>query len=68
MTATTYDEKVYDLASKFLEDEPNLFTLHHNHHLACAIQTAIEEYIADANRSYEPPSAPGWEGGFAETH
>lgn len=68
MTTQTYDTKVYDLASAFLEDEPNLFTMHHNHHLACAIQSAIEEYIAEANRNYEPPDAPGWEGGFAENH
>lgn len=52
MAAKTYDEKCYDLAGLFLQDEPDLFTLHHNHHLACAIQTAIEEYIEDAKRTY----------------
>lgn len=66
--ATTYDEKVYDLASLFLEDAPDLFTMHHNHHLACAIQTAIEEYIADAQRNYDGPNVPGFEAGFAENH
>ena len=44
----TYDEKTCDLAEHFLEGEPELFTMHHTHHLACAIQTAIEDYIADA--------------------
>lgn len=68
MTAKTYDEKCYDLASVFLEDEPELFTMHHNHLLACAIQTAIEEYIEDAKRAYEPPSPPGFEAGFADNH
>jgi hypothetical protein len=68
MAPMTYDEKVYDLASAFLEDEPNLFTMHHNHHLACAIQRAIEDYIADANRNYEPKDSPGFEGGFADNH
>ena len=66
--AKTYDEKCADLADHFLQDEPHLYTQHHTHHLACAIQQAIEDYIEEAIRNYEPPDPPGFEGGFAENH
>jgi hypothetical protein len=51
MTAKTYDEKCLDLAEHFLQDEPDLDTIHNGHHLACAIQTAIEEWFEDAKRT-----------------
>lgn len=43
----TYDEKSYYLAVHFLHDEPQIDTEDHRHRLARAIQTAIEDYIAD---------------------
>lgn len=57
MTVKSYDEKCHDLASIFLEDEPELYTKDHKHYLACAIQTAIEDYIEDAKRG----PGPNWD-------
>jgi hypothetical protein len=49
----TYDEKCYDLAASFLEDEPHLFTEQNNVALAAAIQSAIEDWIANARDNYD---------------
>lgn len=68
MTVKTYDEKSLDLAEHFLQDEPNLYTNDACHHLACAIQTAVENWIEDAKRNTEPRDPPGFEAGFAENH
>lgn len=69
MTVKTYDTKSYELAEAFLKDSPHLDTMDHCHHLACAIQTAIEDYIEGANRNYEPKeTGDAWAGGFAENH
>lgn len=68
MTVKSYDPKSYDLASAFLEDEPVLFTHKRCHELALLIQAAIEDFIADERRNYEPPDQPGFEGGFAGNH
>jgi hypothetical protein len=64
----TFDSKCYDLASAFLEDEPNLFTEGGCNELAAAIQQTIEDFIADYRRNYEPPDPPGFEAGFADNH
>lgn len=45
MTVKTYDEKSYDLAEHFLSDHPTLNTLDKIHHLALAIQAAVEDWI-----------------------
>lgn len=66
--AKTFDSKCYDLASEFLEGEPGLFTDARCNELAALIQQTIEDFIADANRNYEPPDPPGFEGGFADNH
>lgn len=68
MTVKTYDEKSYDLAEHFLSDTPHLDTFDNIHHLALAIQQAVEDWIEDKQRNYEPPDPPGFEGGFAENH
>lgn len=64
----SYDTKCYDLAEAFLEDEPALNNESHRKALAQEIQNAIESFIEDARRNYEPPDPPGFEGGFAENH
>ena len=65
----SYDEKCYDLAAAFLEDEPGLFTEKHNVALAQLIQTTIEDYIRHERDNYEPADDPvAWSGGFAENH
>lgn len=66
--AQTFDSKCYDLASTFLEDEPNLFSHDGCTELASRIQQTIEDFIEEARRNYEPPDPRGWEGGFAENH
>lgn len=68
MTAKTYDVKCYDLADEFLSDTPHLHTEKRTDELAKLIQQAIEDFIADEQRNYEPPDPPGWEGGFADNH
>lgn len=67
-SAKTFDSKCYDLASAFLEDEPNLFTDANCNELAAEIQRTIEDFIADAKRNSEPQDASGFEGGFAANH
>lgn len=49
----TYDEKCYDLASAFLEDEPGLFNHKNSNELAGVIQRAIEDYIKVARANYD---------------
>ena len=63
-----YDTKCFDLAEAFLEDSPHLATAKRTDELAQLIQTTIEDFIASEEQNYEPPSPPGWEGGFAENH
>lgn len=65
---STYDPKSYDLASAFLEDEPNLFTHAKCDELAALIQRAIEDQIEHWRRNVEPPCPAGFEAGFAENH
>ena len=64
----TFDSRCYDLASVFLEDEPNLFTDSACMLLAARIQQAVEDFIAEARDNYEPRDPPGFEGGFADNH
>lgn len=45
MTVKSYDQKSYDLAEAFLQDEPRLNTEAHRDELAKQIQTSIEDYI-----------------------
>ncbi len=49
----TYDEKCYDLAAAFLEDEPGLFTEKNNVELAAAIQECIETWLTNARDNYD---------------
>jgi hypothetical protein len=49
----TYDEKCYDLAAAFLEDEPYLLTERNNVDLAAVIQSAIEEWLTNARDNYD---------------
>jgi hypothetical protein len=63
----TYDPACYDLASSFLEDS-QVNSEKRCDELARLIQQTIEDYIAYEERHYEPPDAPGFEGGFAENH
>ncbi len=53
MTTATYDERCYDLAAVFLEDEPGLFTERNNVALALLIQGTIEAFITDARDNYD---------------
>jgi hypothetical protein len=53
MTIKTYDEKCYRLAEQFLEDEPELYTMDKCHHLACAIQQAVEDFIESERSTLE---------------
>ncbi len=53
MIIRTYDEKCYDLAAMFLEDEPGLFTERNNVALAKAIQETIETWLTDARDNYD---------------
>jgi len=55
MTVKSYDSRSYDLAEIFLEDTPHLNTERRRDELAKVIQTAIEDYLTDAERNYEPP-------------
>ncbi len=57
MTAT-YDEKCYDLAAAFLEDEPHLLTHLNNVALAQVIQNAVESWIDFTKLNYEPEDQP----------
>ncbi len=68
MTVTTYDEKSYELAEHFLQDEPSLNTKAGRDDLAKAIQAAVEDWFERAKDNYEPPDPPGFEGGFAPNH
>lgn len=63
-----FDSKCYDLASAFLEDEPDLFTDKKSKELARVIQDAIEDYIYDQRKNCEPREPTGFEGGFAANH
>lgn len=66
----TFDSRCYDLAETFLSDVGALH-LHSEarcNALAAEIQHVIEDFIADANRNYEPPDPPGFEAGFADNH
>jgi hypothetical protein len=49
----TYDEKCYDLAAEFLQDEPGLFTERNNVALAAAIQERIEDWLTNARDNYD---------------
>ena len=51
----TYDEKCYDLAAEFLEDDMLLFTERNNVELARAIQETIENWMKAARDNWEPP-------------
>ncbi len=53
MTTATYDERCYDLAAVFLEDEPHLFTEKNNVALALAIQETIEDWIRTERDNYD---------------
>ena len=64
----TCDSRCTDLASVFLEDEPNLFTEQGCTELAKRIQQTVEDFIAEASHNYEPRDPPGFEGGFADNH
>lgn len=65
----SFDEKCYELALMFLEDEPHLNTDKNADALACAIQECIEDWIRQAKDNYEPPDDPvAWSGGFANNH
>lgn len=66
----SYDKKCYDLADAFLSDTDtsHLGSESNKDKLAQEIQNTIEAFIAEANDNYEPPDAPGWEGGFADNH
>jgi hypothetical protein len=68
MPTKTYDPACFDLAETFLQDVPNLWTKDRAHRLAIEIQEAVEIFIADEQRNYEPPDPPGFEGGFADNH
>lgn len=53
------DVKCADLADAFLEDEPQLNARVNRDELAAEIQMAIESFIEDKRRNYEPDdSAP----------
>lgn len=64
----TYDSKCFDLAEAFLQDVPHLWTAHRTEELAALIQSTIEGFMTYEDANYEPPSPPGWEGGFADNH
>lgn len=53
-----YDTKCFDLAEAFLSDTPHLATTDRTDELAALIQRTIEDFIADAERNYEPPDPP----------
>jgi hypothetical protein len=63
-----YDQKCFDLAEAFLEDEPHLATERRTDELAALIQSTIEDYITYEQGNYEPPGPPGFEAGFADNH
>lgn len=63
-----FDQKCFDLAEAFLEDQPHLATAKRTDELAQYIQNAIESFIEVENDNYEPPDPPGFEAGFAENH
>lgn len=50
-----YDNKCWDLAEAFLQDEPHLNTEARCDMLAQIIQTAIEDFITCELDNYEPP-------------
>lgn len=66
----TYDNKCFDLAEFFLEDEPaGLNTEANRRALAIEVQEAIESFIADKRSNYEPlDPMRGVEFPFAENH
>jgi len=65
----TYDAKCFDLGEFFLEDEPGLNTEANRRALAIEVQEAIESFIADKRRNYEPPDPMrGVKFPFAENH
>ncbi len=68
MNAKTYDQRCYDLAELFLEDQPQLNTERRRDELAALIQSTIEGWINCEDSNYEPPDPPGFEGGFAANH
>ena len=49
-----YDQKSYDIAEAFLEDEPHLNTEKRRDELAQEIQRTIENFIAYEQANYEP--------------
>jgi len=63
-----YDNRCYDLAETFLEDEPHLNNESRRAELAQCIQDAIENFIRFEEANYEPPDPPGFEAGFADNH
>ena len=50
----TCDEGCYELASRFLEDHPGLFSHHNSNVLGGVIQKAIDGWIEDAKANYTP--------------
>jgi hypothetical protein len=68
MAVKTYDPACADLAEHFLQDDPQLWGPARVKALALKIQQAVEDFIADERRNYEPPDPPGFEAGFAENH
>jgi len=63
-----YDTKSFELAEHFLADTPHLATFKRTDELAALIQQTVEDWITHEDSNYEPPSPPGWEGGFADNH
>jgi len=48
-----HEQKVWDLADAFLDDEPHLQTADNFNELADLIQRTITEFIADKQRNYD---------------
>ena len=59
MTAKTYDTKCYELAEHFLSDEPEINDESNRRDLAAFIQTAIEDWITDAQAPTPLKTADG---------
>lgn len=51
--APLFDQKCWDIANAFLDDEPHLHTTDNFNELASLVQTTIEDFIADKNRNYD---------------
>lgn len=55
----SYDQKCYDLAEAFLEDEPELNTEKNRDELAQAIQDVIEGHLSFHFRQKDAPASDG---------